>query len=459
MMVPPRVPDTLPQPDGRKAPLPTPRQVEQPGQPLELPPSGLHPAGAYDPTQSGSFGSLPIRLTRDFPSIHDFLQQGRAHDDKPAPPDDSGNIGLQRFFVSGEYLLWWLPGFPTPVLATTNPNTALNGFLGEPGTTAILGPGPLLNSTRSGVRVRAGMWFDECGTCGIDASFFILPAISASTVVNSNQFPLITRPVFVPNPIPGTNTPIGENGESVAIPGILSGSVTAHASSQLWGLDVNLRKCLCNNCDLRAEVFAGYRYLNLMENLTITENISVIGPGGNRINLPDPIGTQVVVQDRFGTLNEFNGGQFGALYDRHWGRWDVDIRGSVALGDTHQILNISGFQVRQRPGMAPMTFSGGLLAAGPNLGRFTSDRFSVVPELTLSAGYHITNNIRVFAGYNFLVWTNVIRPGDQIDHTVDLTVVPNAPAVNFSGQNRPHPLFTQRDLVVNGVQFGLELRW
>ena len=106
-----------------------------------------------------------------------------------------------------------------------------------------------------------------------------------------------------------------------------------------------------------------------------------------------------------------------------------------------------------------MSFRGGLLAAGPNLGRFTRDQFSVVPELTLNVGYNVTPNLRLFAGYNFLLWTNVIRPGDQIDHVVDLTFVPNAPPVSFSGLNRPRPLFAQRDLVVNGIQFGLDWRW
>jgi hypothetical protein len=344
------------------------------------------------------------------------------------------------------------------VLATTNANPGLNGFLGEPGTTALVGPGPFLDRTRSGLRVRAGAWVDECGTCGIDGSFFFLGRRSDSVSVNSNQFPLITRPVFVPNPLPGTGLPLGENGESVAVPGILRGTLTVSGDSRLWGADVNLRKRLCGTCNTRAEVFAGYRHLNLHESLTITENITVVGAGGGI--LTDPVGTQVIVQDRFATRNYFHGGQFGGLYERRFGRWDVGARGSLALGTTYQVLEISGFQVRQQPGLPAMNFTGGLLAAGPNIGRFTRDRFSVAPELTLNVGYSVTDNVRVFAGYNFLLWTNVIRPGDQIDRVVDLTFVPNAPpGVPFSGQFRPQPLFKQTDLVVNGIQFGLELRW
>jgi hypothetical protein len=419
----------------------------------------LSPAGAFDPANPTSFGSLPVRVTRDFPPLRDLFPKWHARGDGTDDTVSGAGGPMSRFYGSAEYLLWWVPGYAIPVLATTNSNTALNGFLGEPGTTAIVGPGTLVGNPFSGVRARVGAWLNDCGTCALDTGFFYLPRHTGSAVVSSDQFPLITRPVFSPNFIPGTQTPIGETGEFVAVPGAFSGRATVLGDTQLWGLDVNVLKCLCSTCTGRTAVFAGYRYLNLRENLTITENITVIGSGGGRIALTDPIGTQVVVVDHFGTHNTFNGGQIGALYERSWGRWFLGARGSVALGDTHQILDISGFQLRERPGAAPMSFLGGLLAAGPNLGRFSSDRLSFVPELTLNLGYRITPNLRVYGGYNFLLWTNVIRPGDQIDRTVDLSFVPNAPAVAPSGQLRPHPLFTQRDLAINGIQFGAEFRW
>ncbi len=243
------------------------------------------------------------------------------------------------------------------------------------------------------------------------------------------------------------------------MPGILRGSLSIQADSRLWGADVNARWCWNKACDSRSEVFAGYRYLNLRESLTFTEDITVIGPGGTRLVIADPLGTRVIVQDRFKTSNQFNGGQIGAAYERRWGRWDMDARASVAFGTTRQVLEIDGLQTRQQPGAALMTFRGGLLAAGPNLGRFERDKFSVAPELTLNVGYWLTPNLRAFAGYNLLYWSNVIRPGDQIDHVVDLTFVPNALPTGFSGQYRPRPLFKQSDLAVNGVQFGLDWRW
>jgi hypothetical protein len=474
-MTSPRVPESLP-PTWKDDPIPLPQprpvnpgaqpqpqpqsqsqpQAELPCAPAEL----MYPAGALEGRQHGTFGSPPLSLSRDYPPLRDLIRHGHQHDDVTIADDGVDGSGtLNRFFLSGEYLLWWMPGYPTPVLGTTNTNPALRGFFGEPGTTAIVGPGSFIGSTRSGFRVRGGAWLDDCGSCGIDGSFFFLGRQSDSVAVSSGAFPLISRPIFIPNLIPGTNTPIGENGEFVAVPGVLRGTLTAQGSSELWGADINARKSLCNTCNTRAEVFAGYRHLNLREQLTITENITVIGPGNAQVPVPDPLGTVVTVRDQFKTRNEFNGGQIGGVYERRWGRWDVNTRASVALGTTHQVLDIDGFQVRQQPGMPPMTFTGGLLAAGPNLGHFTHDRFSVAPELTLNFGYRVTNNIRVFAGYNFLLWTNVIRPGDQIDRVVDITFVPNSPPTPPSGMARPRPLFAQRDLVVNGIQFGVDWRW
>ena len=110
----------------------------------------------------------------------------------------------------------------------------------------------------------------------------------------------------------------------------------------------------------------------------------------------------------------------------------------MALGVTHQTLDIDGTQQRTRPGEGTETFRGGLLAAGPNLGHFTDNRFSVVPEGTLNVGYRVTPGVKVYLGYNFLYWSNVIRPGDQIDRTVDVDLRAQ-PAGERAGQRAGPP--------------------
>jgi len=240
------------------------------------------------------------------------------------------------------------------------------------------------------------------------------------------------------------------------MPGLSAGTFRVNSTSTLWGFDANVRRALCKTCDFRSEVFVGYRFLALNESLTMNESVTAL-PG----NTSDPAGTRVTVSDSLQTKNRFNGGQVGYAAERIWGRLSVDGRASIALGDTSQSLDITGFQSRLRPGMTtPDVFRGGLLATGPNLGHFQRDRFSVVPELTLNVGYWLTPVIKAYVGYNMIYWSNVIRPGDQIDRTVDVTFVPNPPpGVPFSGLNRPQPTFHQADLFVNGIQFGLMGRW
>ena len=85
------------------------------------------------------------------------------------------------------------------------------------------------------------------------------------------------------------------------------------------------------------------------------------------------------------------------------------------LGDTVQILDINGSQRFVSPTGVVQNFTGGLLALPSNIGHFTNNAFSVVPEIGVNLGYQILPRLRGFVGYNMLYWSNVIRPGTSID--------------------------------------------
>jgi hypothetical protein len=436
---------------------------EPPGPPLMPHPDVCQTGGEVAPTRGRVFGSPALNLSRDFfvrdlfgldlytPPRGTIGPDGQVMLDGPAP---------DLFFFHAEYLLWWANRYRIPELATTSASNTGFGLLGDPNTRALLGPGNFGPTFRNGLRIRGGGYFDECDPVGLDASFFFLGTARQKVAFDSAQFPVITRPFFAPNTAvindqAGTIFLPGEFGEVVARPGLSAGRFEVETESYLWGADVNYRRGICRTCEGARGWFLGYRHLNLTERLRMTEFITATGA-----QAPDPIGTRVVVGDTFDTRNRFHGGQVGYLWNRRVGRWDLDARASVALGVTHQTLTIDGFQQRTRPGEVTQAFRGGLLAAGPNLGRFTDNRFSVVPEATFNVGYMVNPAVRLYVGYNFLYWNNVIRPGDQIDRTVDVTFVPNPPAnVPPSGQFRPQPTFRQSDLWVQGIQFGAELRW
>lgn len=462
--IPPRIPPADSPPDGTGSPpssLPPPRRLpavspataEWPVAPPEL----LVPE--HQPIPVRTFGSPPLRLSRDYPSLAELCESALAWPWGPWGRFRARDeVDWPFAYIQAEYLLWWMSPLNIPILATTNPDPNRFGYLNEPGTVPIVGPGALIGPFRDGLRVRAGLW-DASRSCALDGSFFFLGRRTASVLVDSQQFPIITRPVFSPNPRPGNGGVIGETGEAVAVPNILRGQFRVDASSLLWGMDANLRCCLRSAEAGQLTGLVGYRYLNLSEALEMKENIVVIGPGGTRLNVPDPPGTVVFVRDRFATENRFHGGQVGFTWERRWGAWTLWGRATVAFGITEQELEIYGIQTRIRPNQPPVSYPGGLLAAASNLGTFHRDRFSVVPEVTVQVGYRLSPAWQIYLGYNFLYWTNVLRPGEQIDRVVDLTQVPNAPSVPFSGQFRPRPLFRQSDLLVTGLQFGLEWRW
>jgi len=422
---------------------------------LEPVPGGVR--GGTVPNRHKTFGSPNLTLSRDYHFLDLFGLSLLGGEDANTVVLDEGPA-TDRYFVQAEYLMWWVRRGNIPVLAATapepaNPNdpNANFGFLGRPGTNVLLGPGGFGSTARNGFRVRAGAWLDGCG---IDGSFFFLGERTNRFEVASPLFPVISRPFFAPNINPQTGQPIGEFGEVVAGGGT-QGQLVVEQTSRLWGADVNFRNCINRTCVARSEWFAGYRHLNLREGLRINETI-IAGPN----DAPLPAGTRIFVQDEFQTRNRFHGGQIGYAVGRRWGRFDADARASVALGVTVQDLDITGNQSVQRPGQAtPSVFNGGLLAVGPNLGSFSNEEFSVVPEFTFNVGYMVTPTVRAYVGYNFLYWTNVIRPGEQIDRVVDLTFVPNAPGAPFSGVNRPQPLFQQSDFWAQGLQLGVELRW
>ncbi len=447
---------TPPKPPSKPLPQYSPPAVAPPSAPAPSPPAPAArptPVAAPElepwpgnvttaPSSRGVVGSPGLTLSRDY-SVLDLFGAGLFGEDARTAVVGQP-AAAHRSFAQAEVLLWWVRAADVPVLATTADGQG-TGFLGTPGTQVLLGPGTFGDTSRTGLRVRAGTLLGESGSAGLDAGFFYLGDKSSDFRVDSGQFPTIARPFFAPN----FNR---EFAELVAFPGLSTGALEVRSTSRLWGADVNTRCVMCTPCDRRSEVFAGYRHLNLREDLSITEFITA-GPTS-----PDPVGTSIVVQDAFRTRNQFHGGQVGYAFARRYGALEFDGRLSVALGVTHQEIEIAGFQTRTRPGQGTENFTGGLLAAGPNLGTFTRNVFSVAPEATFNVGLRLTDRLKTYVGYNFLAWSNVVRPGDQIDRTVDLSFVPNGPRVPLS-VNRPLPTFQQSNLWAQGIQFGVEYRW
>jgi hypothetical protein len=366
-----------------------------------------------------------------------------------------------RIVATAEYLFWWLRGANGPPLVTTSP-PGMNGFL--PGAAVLLSVPDLDRQYRPGGRFGVVFWLDDCASCGIDARYFFTGERTGRSLISSDQVPNIFRPFTA------ANDGLGSFSEQVTAAGSSVGSISSELRSNFWGAEVNYRDNICcwNSCcsGFRADLLAGFRYLQLDERLTIVENYTRIADFqvfdralGQVVT--EPAGTNIVIRDSFATRNDFYGGQLGTALQYHRNRWTVDLRTTVALGTTHQRLTIEGNQVRTLPGQPPLFFNGGLLALDSNIGTYSRDRFTVVPEVGLNVGYQVTDHVRAFVGYNFLYWSNVIRPGDQIDPVIDVNRVPRFAPPGIPDATSVHPavLFKSTDFWAQGINVGLEFRW
>jgi hypothetical protein len=365
-------------------------------------------------------------------------------------------IEATRFWASAEYLLWRIKGYRVPPLVTTG-TLESQGILGNPGTVLLFGDSHLDNDWHSGARFSAGYWFDCCQSCGLEASFFFLGDRTHTNTFNSNGG-LLTRPFFNANQgIPFV--------ETAGAPGVASGSISVENHSKLYGGEVSMVHCCCRTCDSSLDAIAGVLYLNLEESLSITEVVDVSPNVAAVIPSFAPFaGQHIVAFDRFATRNQFYGGQVGLTGERRFGRAFVNGTGTLALGWTHEDVDITGFQVRTSPGGATTVSTGGLLALNSNIGHFTRDEFAVVPVGQVNVGYYITPRLNAFVGYTFLYWSRVVRPGDQIDTNIDITRIPNflppgttVPPVN--GPAVPGVPFKSSDFWAQGINFGVEIRW
>ena len=359
------------------------------------------------------------------------------------PYDNTGNI-----WIRGEYLGWVAKGQNIPSLATVAPvgtPRATAGAIGSPLTQTVIGGRRVNDDYRNGFRLSAGMWLNDARTFGLQGNFFFLGDSNERFAAGSDGSGIVTRPF--------TNALTGlPDTQLVSFPGVLAGTVTADASSSVIGGGFNFLCNLCCDPCGRTDFLLGYRYINLRDEVVIRENLTAL-PGSSV-----PAGSRFLIEDRFRTDNDFHGVPIGLRLQRRFGYWFVDTRASVALGVTHSTTTISGSTTIIDPttGTAQV-FPGGLLTQPTNIGRYTNDEFAVVPEIGVRVGMRLTDNFLVFAGYNYLYWSNVMRAGDQIDTRVNTTQV--APPQPFTGA--PFPAFPNRttDFYLHGFSLGAEVRF
>ena len=306
-----------------------------------------------------------------------------------------------RFSFRGEYLLWWMKDSPTPVpLVNESPNANAK---------TLLGGDEIDTGHTSGMRFSVDYWFNPERTLGVELGGFYLPTTTEQTSVSSSGAPGSANLVvpFVDPTLPGANfTPL-------SLAGSFSGSATEKLTTKFWGIEASMVTALSTRESWRLELLGGFRYLRLGEKYTFSSSSPDL-PGG-----PTSV---FQTQDVFDAGNDFYGGQVGVRARFQDARWFADATLKLALGAMNQSVDVAGsLLTNQFTAPAVQSFAGGYFAQPTNIGSHSRTVFAVIPEVGLNVGFRITNWASVFLGYSFLYVSNVARPGNQVDRSINPT--------------------------------------
>ena len=131
----------------------------------------------------------------------------------------------------------------------------------------------------------------------------------------------------------------------------------------------------------------------------------------------------------------------------------VEFTGKLATGWVHQEVRIDGFSTTQTGTAPPQVFPNQsiLLVQPTNAGRESRNALAVVPSAEARVAVNLWPWLSVSAGYQFLYWSSVARPGGQVDPAVNTTQSPILGGGALVGEARPAPLFDRSDFFAHGV--------
>jgi hypothetical protein len=425
-----------------------------------------------------------------------------------------------RVWGSAEYILWRIKDTGVPSLSTQNGA----GFLFVPVTNTFIslqpvgvqnitqtvtlpssfststtppGTGNIGFGDQPGLRFTLGYWLDSDETIGIDANFYRLwrrtnnffnssfsPTQGVATGFSDQQLIQTTQII--------AGVAVTQTQAALTVPVFVAATeqnnLLGTISSQSWGMDYNGRCRVCSFGCFNLDALGGFRYLDVDERLSTSQNLSLsavpgatsMAPAGsqnalnNAITLPQTAQFAGTITDLIDTHNRFYGAQFGFSWDwRVIGKVFCSGFTKVALGDMRQTFSLRGFTQQvvfdaSRPNNPGIQTTPGGEFVGPqdNNTERHYDRVCLLPEVNFNVGYEITDNLRVFVGYDYMYISALSRPVEQ------LTVARSTTALAFGGAgsafsggsstiNVLAPAFKIHDSQawIYGISMGVDLRY
>lgn len=373
-------------------------------------------------------------------------------DECPSPVCCIPDLCCQRNWMTFGFEEYWLDGFDTPALLTQSPAgtpRASAGVLTDPNTSTGVDGNELGDDSVSGFRIGFGSWLDHSRSMAVVGSLRVASG-TTSQAYPSDASTIIARPFF--NADPAVNA---ADSELVNFPGVLSGSATISTGSDVFsgGIGFQNKVFCCQDSrgrSRRLDTYLGYRAFSLEEQLTIYERLEPVG------GLVVP-GTLIEVVDAFETENHFHGVEVAILSSIQRNRWAFDFSTRVALGNIHQRAHIRGSTTITVPGVAPTVQPFGLLAVESNSGTFDRNRFGVLTDTQLRAGYWLSCRTKLYFGYSLMFLNSMVRPGSLVNTTVNATQID--PLVPTTGPAVPTFAWRDESLFLHGLSVGAEFRF
>ncbi len=416
------------------APLPPGHAIPNP-LPLGGPEPALLPGGkdVSQPLQAvGPLPAEPKEPKPKAPAADDVPEAKAIPPEKPRGPLGPGWDAL-------ELLYWWPTRQPVQPLAI--------GTRG--GTSSVLLGGQSLDSQPSaGGRFALGWTTTTDETAGLEIVYFFLGTRTFRQNVRS--FAGGTATTFG---LPYTNAATGASEIlTLARPGVADSSLTVSTAVRVQGWEVNSVANVLNEKHIKLNALIGWRYFQVHEGLRLEQaQYRYTGAGG-----------VIRTADQFDAHNRFHGGQLGLHADMRRGIVFCEMTAKVAFGQTYEVVKNEGMTLFQPNIGGPVTqqFGGsGLYVQPSSLGRTANGVFAVVPEGTFKFGFRLGDSGRVYVGYSFIYLSDAVRPGDQIDRTLNPAQIPLVNGTGPIAGDRPSRLFNRSDFWAQGLIIGLETRY
>ena len=390
-----------------------------------------------------AFGQQPqLQSEEDFSERSTSQNEFRSSDQSGLSRalSNDGKPTSRVFWVDAEYLLLSIDRYSIPSLVTSSSvgtPSSNAGVLNSPNTTPLLGT-EYGKASQSGFKFGVGGWLDRNHESGFEVNYFGLPSQSERHTFDSNQFPILARPVF-------DSTLDREAASLISYPNVLRGNLSVIGSTDLQMVDALFRERWAKGPSSQVDVVFGYQYAGLHEKLSIDQFSQYLSGQG-----PILVGTTKQISDQFETRNQFHGGVFGLDYRERIGQSIFSIRPGLAFGMNETKVDIRGNTTNTVPGGGSANFAGGLLAQSTNIGSYFDRKMIVIPELTVRLQTQLCSHWQFSIGYNLHYWSNAVRPGSQIDRMVS-QYPPETPV----GDRHPLFPFQKEGVLIHGLQTGL----